>query len=109
MGKRDRERKERIRAGAEAPIAHRLGHTPPEWAEWEEWDELEGFDEIPPVSYLRRFLDGEGIPYQIRGESCPAHPDQWGEGVVFNASTRDEAAEFIRRATEKWVAEGRPC
>jgi hypothetical protein len=51
VGKRDRERKDRIRAGLESPIAHRIAgerlHAA-DWEDWEDWVELEGFDEVVP-------------------------------------------------------------
>ncbi|HZA22086.1 MAG TPA: hypothetical protein VFA32_05700 [Dehalococcoidia bacterium] len=105
MGKRDRGRIERIRTGLEAPIACREGDIQDDWGEWEE---IASFDERAPIWYMKQFLDGEGVPYQISDESCPELPDQYGEAIVFTPGTGDKAADLCRRATEKWLAEGRP-
>lgn len=54
---------------------------------------------------MRRCLDEKGIPYQV---SKDAHPDQMGEGIIFDVGGREGTKDFIKQATEKWVAEGRP-
>jgi hypothetical protein len=105
MGKRDRERKERIRAGLEAPISpsicEELG-----WEQTEDWDDDD--TDFPPTSYVRRCLDEEGFPYEIIPESCPVHLDQWGEAIRLGDTDTELHEEFLMRITKKWIAEGRP-
>jgi hypothetical protein len=53
---------------------------------------------------MREFLDEEGVPYEV----VPAfHPDQYGKGLQI-AGGREEAEAITKRATEKWIAAGRP-